>query len=302
MSATVTSTFPANDLSTTRRALLGLGLGNTLEWYDWMLFGLVAAYIGPQFFPSHDPVAATLSALAVFAVGFAMRPLGGVLLGTVADRIGRRSVMLLSVTLMAITTLVIAITPTYDSIGVWSGAILLACRLLQSISTGVEAPLSTAYAVEVSPKGREARAAGYISVYVNLGMLLASVVSFFTSLAVGSAAMEDWGWRIPFAVGAVIGLVVLYLRRSLPETLYESERAEGSASTVWRGVGRHWLGLVAIIFVVGAVQAYNYVWAVGLPSLARSVFQENPSSVFAASSALGVVMIIGSVVTGWSVG
>ncbi len=110
---------------TTRRALLGLGLGNTLEWYDWMIFGLLAALIGPQFFPSEDPVAATLSALAVFAVGFAVRPLGGVLLGTVADRIGRRKVMLFSVSVMAVTTLVIALLPTYSSIGVWAGVILL---------------------------------------------------------------------------------------------------------------------------------------------------------------------------------
>ncbi|MEV1171740.1 MFS transporter [Nonomuraea sp. NPDC049784] len=299
MSATITSTSPANDSVTTRKAMLGLGLGNTLEWYDWMLFGLVSAYIGPHFFPSHDPVAATLSALAVFAVGFAVRPLGGVLLGTVADRIGRRTVMLLSVTLMAATTLVIAVTPTYDSIGVWSGVILLVCRLVQGISTGIEAPLSTAYAVEVTPKGREARAAGYISFYVNLGILLASLVSFFVSLAVGGATMQDWGWRIPFVVGAVMGMVVLYLRRSLPETLHESERAEGSASTVWRGVGKHWLALIAMIFVVGAAQAYNYAWTVGLPNLARSTFKEDPTGVFAASTALGVVMIVGSLVTGW---
>src|SRR6476469_10883614 len=110
---------------TTRRAMLGLGLGNTLEWYDWMIFGLLAALIGPKFFPSTDPVGATLSALAVFAVGFAVRPLGGVLLGVVADRVGRRTVMLLSISMMAISTLVIAICPTYDQIGVWAGIILL---------------------------------------------------------------------------------------------------------------------------------------------------------------------------------
>src|SRR4051794_8237231 len=137
----------------TRRALLGLGLGNTLEWYDWMIFGLLAALIGPKFFPSTDPVGATLSALAVFAVGFAMRPLGGVLLGAVADRIGRRKVMLWSIGTMAVTTLAIAVLPTYESIGIWAGIVLLACRLIQGASTGIEAPLSTSYAVELSPAG-----------------------------------------------------------------------------------------------------------------------------------------------------
>ncbi|SEN19335.1 MFS transporter [Nonomuraea pusilla] len=296
MSATTTSTSPAQNPATTRTAMLGLGLGNTLEWYDWMLFGLVSPYIGPHFFPSHDPVASTLSALAVFAVGFAVRPLGGVLLGTVADLVGRRRIMVLSVAMMAATTLLIAILPAYEQIGVWSGVILLVCRLIQGVSTGIEAPLSTVYAVEVSPVGREARAAGFMSLFVNLGLVMASLVSFFTSLVLGAAAMQDWGWRVPFAIGAVMGVLVLYLRRALPETLHESDRP---ATSVWRGVGKHWLGLVAMIFVVGAAQAYNYAWAVGLPNLARATFGEDPTAVFAASTGLGLIMLVGSPLVGW---
>ena len=243
-----------------------------------MIFGLLAALIGPQFFPSADPVAATLSALAVFAVGFAVRPLGGVLLGTVADRIGRRRVMLFSVSVMAVTTLVIALLPTYSSIGVWAGVILLVCRLVQGASTGIEAPLSTAYAVELSPEGREGRAAGLMSFYVNLGILLASLVSFLSSLAIGADAMLEWGWRIPFVFGAVLGLVVVWLRRALPESLTEEDKTEAAAqgNTIWGGIGKHWLGLLAIIFVVGAAQAFNYAWNVGLPSLARGSLQREP--------------------------
>lgn len=123
-----------------RKGLLGLGLGNALEWYDWMVFGLLSAFIGPNFFPGTEPLSATLNALAVFAVGFAFRPLGGILLGTLADRIGRRRVMLLSIMLMAGTTLVIAVTPSYATIGAWAGIILVVCRILQGISTGIEAP------------------------------------------------------------------------------------------------------------------------------------------------------------------
>ncbi|TQM10890.1 MFS transporter [Pseudonocardia kunmingensis] len=284
--------------ATTRRGMLGLGLGNTLEWYDWMVFGLLSAFLGPHFFPAEDPVSATLSALAVFAVGFAVRPLGGVLFGVVADLIGRRRVMLASVGLMAVTTLVIALTPTYETIGAWAGVILVVCRLLQGVSTGIEAPLSTAYAVELNPAGREGRAAGYISFFVNLGILLASLVSFATSWMIGGDAMQEWGWRVPFVIGALLGVVVIYLRRALPETLHEHERADNSTGTVWRGVGRHWLGLLAIVFVVGAAQAYNYAWNVGLPNLARSTFGEDPTAVFALTTALGVVLLVGSLVTG----
>ena len=282
----------------TRRAMLGLGLGNTLEWYDWMIFGLLAALIGPQFFAAQDPVSATLDALAVFAIGFVVRPLGGVFLGHVADRVGRRRVMLLSVSLMAVTTLIIGVLPTYSTIGVWAGVILLGCRILQGLSTGIEAPLSTAYAVELQPAGHEGRAAGYISFFVNLGILLASLTSFITSYLVGGDAMAEWGWRVPILLGAAMSFFVVYLRRSLPETLSEEEKADQPSGT-WSGIRKHWIGLAAIIFVVGAAQAYNYAWNVGLPSLARGSYGENPTTVFALTTVLGVILLVGSLATGW---
>ncbi|MHC6220846.1 MFS transporter [Arthrobacter sp. MMS24-S77] len=282
-----------------RRGLLGLGLGNTLEWYDWMVFGLLSAFIGPKFFPSQDPTAATLNALAVFAVGFAFRPLGGVLLGTFADRIGRRKVMLWSIMMMAITTLIIALCPTYQQIGGAAGVILLVCRVVQGISTGVEAPLSTAHAVELVPVGREGFVAGIISFFVNSGILLASLVSYLCSLMLSGAVMADWGWRVPFIVGAIFGFVVVYLRRTLPETMRPEELAENSSSkTVWGGVGKHWLSVLAITFVVGAAQAYNYAWNTGLPTAARSSFKEDATAVFALTTVLGAVLVVGSLVVG----
>ncbi|SEI78839.1 MFS transporter, MHS family, alpha-ketoglutarate permease [Arthrobacter sp. yr096] len=281
-----------------RKGLLGLGLGNALEWYDWMVFGLLSAFIGPSFFPNTDPLSATLNALAVFAVGFAFRPLGGILLGTLADRIGRRRVMLLSIMLMAGTTLIIAITPSYETIGPAAGIILLICRVLQGISTGIEAPLSTSHAVELAPEGREGYVAGIMSFYVNIGILLASLISFLCSLVLGGAVMAEWGWRVPFIIGALFGFVVLYLRRSLPETLKAEEMATNTPRAVWSGVRKHWLSVLAIIFVVGAAQAYNYAWNVGLPSAARSGFKEDPTAVFALTTILGVILVVGSWIIG----
>ncbi len=280
-----------------RRAMLGLGLGNTLEWYDWMIFGLLAAYLGPKFFVHRDPVSATLDALAVFAVGFFVRPLGGVLLGNVADRIGRRRVMLWSIGVMAITTLVLGLLPTYDVIGVGAGVILLVLRVLQGLSTGAEAPLSTAYAVELMPQGHEGRAAGYISFYVNLGILLASLVSFIASYSLGTQAMSDWGWRVPILFGAAMSFVVFYLRRFLPESLHASE-APATNAVVWGGIRKHWLGLAAMIAVVGAAQAFNYAWNSGLPSLASGTFHRSATTVFALTTALGVILLAGSLVSG----
>lgn len=280
-----------------RKAMLGLGLGNTLEWYDWMIFGLLAAYLGPEFFAKQDPVSSTLDALAVFAVGFLVRPLGGVLLGNIADRIGRRRVMLWSVTVIATSTVVLGVLPTYDVLGVGAGITLLLLRVLQGLSTGVEAPLSTAYAVELMPRGHEGRAAGYISFFVNLGILLASLVSFVTSLFVGGEAMSSWGWRVPVLFGAAMSFVVVYLRRYLPESLHGDEASKTNAG-VWSGIGKHWLGLAAMIAVVGAAQAFNYAWNVGLPSLAGGTFRENPTAVFALTTALGVILLVGSILSG----
>lgn len=302
----VTSPSPARSSRTkhekftpeVRKGLLGLGLGNALEWYDWMVFGLLSAFIGPNFFPNTDPLSATLNALAVFAVGFAFRPLGGILLGTLADRVGRRRVMLLSIMLMAGTTLIIAVTPSYQQIGAWAGIILLVCRVLQGISTGIEAPLSTSHALELAPEGREGYVAGLMSFYVNIGILLASLVSFLCSLVLGGAVMAEWGWRVPFIIGALFGFVVLYLRRSLPETLKAEEMAGNTPRAVWSGVRKHWLSVLAIVFVVGAAQAYNYAWNVGLPSAARSGFKEDPTAVFALTTVLGVILVAGSWIIG----
>ncbi|WP_194420876.1 MFS transporter [Microbacterium abyssi] len=281
-----------------KRGLLGLGLGNTLEWYDWMIFGLLSAYLGPQFFPSDDPVAETMSALAVFAVGFFFRPLGGIVLGTVADRIGRRKVMMLSIILMAISTLVIALVPTYESIGAWAGVILLLCRVVQGISTGVEAPLSTAHAVELVPEGREGFVAGIISFFVNIGIVGAPLVTWLVTLALNESEMSEWGWRVPFIVGALLSVVIIYLRRTLPETMTKEELKSTSTGSVWTGVRRSWLSVLAIVFIVGAVQAYNYAWNVGLPNAARSTMQEDPSAVFGFTTLLGLIMVVGSLVVG----
>ncbi|MFV0426301.1 MAG: MFS transporter [Beutenbergiaceae bacterium] len=281
-----------------RKGLLGLGLGNTLEWYDWMIFGLLSSYLGPKFFPSDDPVTSTLGALAVFAVGFFFRPLGGIVLGTAADRIGRRKIMLLSILLMAGSTLVIAVVPTYEVIGPWAGIILLLCRVVQGISTGVEAPLSTAHALELVPSGREGAVAGIMSFFVNIGVVGAPFVTLLVSLTMDEGTMSDWGWRVPFFFGALLSVLIIYLRRNLPETMTKEEMQETSTGSVWSGVAKNWLSVLAIVFVVGAAQAYNYAWNVGLPNSARSTMQENSSQVFLVTTILGVILVAGSLIVG----
>lgn len=281
-----------------RRGILGLGLGNTLEWYDWMVFGLLSAYLGPKFFPAEDPVAATLNALAVFAVGFFFRPLGGIILGTAADRFGRRKIMMLSITLMAAATLVIAIAPTYDMIGPAAGIILLLCRIVQGLSTGIEAPLSTAHALELVPEGREGMVAGIMSFFVNIGIVISPLVTFIVTLVISEQDMAEWGWRVPFAIGVLLSVAIIYLRRNLPESMSAEELKDTTTGSVWTGIRKSWLSVLAIVFVVGAVQAYNYAWTTGLPNAARSAMMEDASAVFGLTTVLGLIMMFGSLLVG----
>lgn len=283
-----------------RRNLFALSAGHALEWFDWAMFGLLSVYIGNAFFPGEDPVASTLNSLAVFAVGFIARPIGGVVFGLVADRIGRKSVMIGSVGVTAAASLVIGVLPTHETLGVWAGIIVLLCRILQGISTGVEAPLSSAYGLELVP-GRPGYVAGFMAFFNNLGNLLAPLTAFAASALLGPEAMGEYGWRIPFILGGLLGFVVLWLRRSLPETLVAGGAAGGeSAPTtsreVWRGVGRLWLSVLAAIFIVGAIMAYNYTWLSGLPSMATGTFGEDPTGVFAVSTVLSIVLTLGAVV------
>ncbi|MFJ4222952.1 MFS transporter [Microbacterium sp. NPDC089695] len=283
---------------TERRNLRALSWGHALEWYDWAIFGLLSVYLGAAFFPSDNPLASTLNALAVFAVGFVARPLGGVVFGFVADRFGRRKIMIFAIGAVALGSFVIGVLPDYQTIGVAAPIIVVAARLLQGLSAGVEAPLGTAYALELVPN-RPGYVAGFFAFFNNLGNLLAPLSIFAISSLLGPAVLAEYGWRIPFLIGGVFGLLVLWLRRTLPETLNtEAIRTVGAVPTpensVWREVRKYWLSVLAAIFIVGAIQAYNYTWIAGLPNLANGTFGEDPTAVFAITTGMGVFLTLGA--------
>jgi len=283
------------------KQLFALSAGHALEWYDWAMFGLLSVYIGQAFFPGENAVAATLNSLAVFAVGFVVRPIGGALLGTVADRIGRRPVMIGAVGATALGSLIIGLTPSHEVIGIWAGVIVLLCRVLQGFSTGIEGSLGAAYGVELVPE-RPGYVAGFMATFNNFGNMLAPLTAFVASASLGPENMAEFGWRIPFVLGGLLGFIVLWLRRTLPETLPSgSAAAEGTEAPtrtetieVWRGVRHYWLSVLAVVFIVGALQAYNYTWLSGLPSLATGSYGEDPTGVFFVSTTLGAILTIGA--------
>ncbi|MEC3956300.1 MFS transporter [Nocardia sp. CDC153] len=209
-------------------------IGNLVEWYDWYVYAAFSVYFAKTFFPDGDATAQLLSTAAVFAVGFLMRPIGGWALGRYADRFGRRSALTLSVTVMAAGSLLIALTPSYASIGLAAPVILLVARLLQGLSVGGEYATSATYLSEVASPGRRGFYSSFQYVTLVAGQLVALGVQIVLQQMLTSAQMSVWGWRIPFVIGAAAALIVMGLRRGMDES--ESFRAEsGTAAGTGRG-------------------------------------------------------------------
>ncbi|MGY0055482.1 MFS transporter [Streptomyces sp. LZ34] len=205
-------------------------LGNLIEWYDWFAYATFSIYFAAVIFPEGDQTAQLLSTAVVFAVGFLMRPLGGWLLGAYADRFGRRRALTLSVTLMSAGSLTIAIIPSHQAIGIWAPALLVLARLAQGLSVGGEFGSSASYLAEIAPPGRRGFYSSFQYVSIVLGQLAALLVAIVLQNLLAEDELKSWGWRIPFVIGAVAGLVVMYLRRSMEESQhFQQEQAKAAA-------------------------------------------------------------------------
>ncbi|MFE3598667.1 MFS transporter [Streptomyces sp. NPDC059096] len=210
-----------------RKAIVAGSVGNTVEFVDWALYGIFVKIIADVFFPKADGAVALLSTLAVFAVGFVMRPVGAAVLGAYADRHGRKKGLSLTIGLMAGAGFVIAITPGYETIGIAAPVILLLARLAQGFSAGGEFGSSSAFLVESAAPGRRAFAGSWQQVSVAGGVLIASLLgTAFTSL-LSEDALRSWGWRAAFIIGALLGLVGLWLRVTVEDTESFNETKAG---------------------------------------------------------------------------
>ncbi|WP_026693116.1 MFS transporter [Peribacillus kribbensis] len=193
-------------------------VGNLIEWYDWYVYSAFAVYFSSVFFPAGDSTSQLLNTAAIFAVGFLMRPLGSLIMGRYADRYGRRAALTLSVTIMAGGSLIIAFTPGYSTIGILSPVILVLARLLQGISLGGEYGTSATYLSEMASSGRRGFYSSFQYVTLVAGQLVALGVQIILQQLLDEPDMKSWGWRIPFVIGALGALAVLWLRRTMDES------------------------------------------------------------------------------------
>ncbi|WP_100075348.1 MFS transporter [Chryseobacterium camelliae] len=201
------------------KAIVGGSVGNLVEWYDWYAYAAFAIYFSKSFFPDSDMTAQLLNTAGIFAVGFLMRPVGGWMFGSIADRVGRKRAMTLSVLLMSLGSLLIALTPSYGTIGVLAPVLLLLARLLQGLSVGGEYGVSATYLSEMATEDRRGFYSSFQYVTLIGGQLIAlGIQLILQKLLLTEQQLETWGWRIPFVIGAVLSVVALYLRSNLHET------------------------------------------------------------------------------------
>jgi MHS family alpha-ketoglutarate permease-like MFS transporter len=202
------------------RAIVSGSIGNLVEWYDWYAYAAFSLYFAPVFFPGKDVTANLLQTAGIFAVGFLMRPIGGWLFGSLADRKGRKWAMTLSVLIMSFGSLMIAITPSYNQIGIAAPVLLLLARLLQGLSVGGEYGTAATYLSEMAGKGRRGFFSSFQYVTLIGGQLVAlGIQLILQNLFLTNDQMHSWGWRIPFFIGALLSLVAFYLRRNMEETV-----------------------------------------------------------------------------------
>lgn len=257
---------PAAPARSGRTAIFAGAFGNLVEWYDWGIFGLLAPVFATQFFPEADPTAALLYTLLTFALGFLVRPFGGIVLSPIADRVGRRTMLAVTVLLMGGGSLLIAVTPTYAHIGIAAPAILFVARCLQGLSAGAEFGTSSAFIVEHARPDRRGFVGSLQLVSIGLGTLLGSGVSSVISRWL---ADEAWAWRLAFALGALLAVCGLVLRLVVEETPeFEAVQEQGAvARQPLRQVIREhpWPLLRIIGFSVGGTVCF-YLWTVYLPT------------------------------------
>jgi len=246
--------FPVHDThgigtTDTRRriwAIVGGSSGNLVEWYDFYVYSFTALYFASEFFPSGDQTTQLLNAAGVFAAGFLMRPIGSWLFGRIADKQGRRVSMMIAVIMMCFGSLLVAVTPTYATIGVAAPVLLLLARLLQGLSVGGEYGTSATYMSEVALHRHRGFFASFQYVTLIGGQLLAVLVLVIMQQYLSNAELKAWGWRIPFAIGAVAAVVAFFLRRSLAETTSDAVRQQKDAGTI-KGVLRYPRSLLTVL-------------------------------------------------------
>lgn len=281
--------------ATLRRVIAASAVGNFVEWFDFAVYGFLATLIASQFFASSDPSVGLLKTFAVFAVAFALRPLGGIVFGALGDRLGRKRILSMTILLMAGSTTLIGLLPTYASIGLMAPVLLTLARCVQGFSAGGEYAGACAYLMEHAPREKRAFYGSFVPVSTFSAFACAAVLAYALEASLSAEAMSSWGWRVPFLVAAPLGLVGLYLRWRMEETpAFRAAIAEGKQhahSPLRDTLHNHgrailnlgaFISLTALSFYMFTTYFATYLQMVGNLSRAESLLVTTVALLFAA--------------------
>ncbi|QGZ63146.1 MFS transporter [Paraburkholderia acidisoli] len=277
------------------RLIAACSIGNALEMYDFTVYSFFALLIGRLFFPSDSPYGSLLLAVATFGIGFVMRPLGGLVIGSYADRRGRKAAMTLTILLMVIGTLCIAFAPTYAQAGVSGSLVILAGRLLQGFSLGGEIGASTAMLMESGEVGQRGFRVSWQLGSQGISALIGALTGTVLYATLTPTALESWGWRLPFLGGLLIAPVGLYIRSKLDETHQAEPDAPSPLGTLLREHGAK-VGLGILSVTAGTVGMYLVVFF--MPTYMIRVLKMPPSLALLSGCATGLTMLVASLVSG----
>jgi MHS family proline/betaine transporter-like MFS transporter len=240
--------------------------GNMLEWFDFAIYGYFATALGKVFFPASDPTLQTVASFGIFAIGYLARPIGSLILGPVGDLLGRRKMMVWSIMIMGVASFMVALLPSYAQVGAIAAYALLFLRMTQGFSIGGEYTGSMVYAAEASPQGKEGLMSGIAHAGALLGFFLGSLTAALTAFVFGESAVNDWAWRLPFLLGALVAIAGWKLRAHMPETLETAIEHKISSKELFaliamrlKEVARGWRTLVQIAALISFSNVLFYV-------------------------------------------
>lgn len=261
-------------------SIIGGSLGNLVEWYDWYAYSAFTLYFADAFFPSDNQVVQLLNTAGVFAIGFLMRPIGGWLMGTYADRKGRKAALTLSILLMSLGSLMITVVPGYKQIGIAAPIVLVLARIIQGLSVGGEYGTSATYLSEMADKKHRGFYSSFQYVTLIMGQLLAlGVLVLLQRVFLTQQQLQDWGWRIPFGIGAFLAISVMYLRRSLKESVVINTGEHHERGT-FRALRKHPRAVLVVVGLTlgGTVAFYTYTTYMQKFLVVTSGFSKNTAT------------------------
>lgn len=282
------------------KMILIASLGGSLEFYDFVVYGFFAHYIAARFFPASDPLVSMLLTFSVLAIGYVIRPLGGIMLSSLGDRIGRRPVFIASIVVMTVATICIGLLPDYATWGVAAPIALITLRVLQGFCVGGELPGAITYAVEAAPH-RAGLAGGIIICAVNTGVMLATIVNLVVQSALSPADAAVYGWRIAFLVGGLCGVGSYLLRRKLDESPEFAKMQGAVVKQPFRETLRHHrAAVVAGALSIAVMAGFNGILYGHMPAYLVDTLHYNPRDAAVAQNAYLFVSSLGLLAAGWA--